>query len=156
MKNIRQFILFAICMVAVTVWAQQSQPAPDNDTHQQAGQGHGHGMGMGHGHDAMSADEHLQMLSQKLNLTDDQKAKIKPILQQHLNDRQTIMKDQSLSPEDKHAKMKASMDSAHSQIEAVLTPDQKKQFAEMMNDMHGKGKGMHAQSEGGKDNSQPK
>ena len=36
------------------------------------------------GHEAMgatSADAHLQMLSAKLNLTEDQKAKLKPILQ---------------------------------------------------------------------------
>jgi hypothetical protein len=98
---------------------------------------------MGHGHDMMNADEHLQVLSQKLNLTDDQKAKIKPILEQHLQERQSIMKDQSLSMEEKHTKMKASMDSAHSQIEAQLNDTQKKQFAEMMKDMHGEGKGMH-------------
>lgn len=140
MKQIRQFILFAVCTLAVAVWAQQGQPP-------QAGQGaesHEHmGRGMGQGHGPMSADEHLQMLSQRLNLTDDQKAKIKPILEEHLQQRQAIMKDESLSPEQKHSKMQASGDAAHSKIEPLLNDDQKKQFAEMMKEMHGPGKGMH-------------
>lgn len=162
MKQIRQFLLFAVCMVAVGVWAQQGKPAQGDDSHEHAGHGQGKGHGMGHGHDAMSADEHLQMLSQKLNLSDDQKAKIKPIIEQHLQERQSIMKDQSLSMEDKHAKMKTSMDNAHSQINAVLNDTQKKQFAEMMNDMHGEGKGMHGHGDhhgdhdGDKDKSTPK
>jgi Spy/CpxP family protein refolding chaperone len=154
MKQIRQFLLLAVSMLSVSVWAQQSQPAPNDDAHHRMGQG------KGHGHEAMSADDHLQMLSQKLNLTDDQKAKIKPIIEQHLQERQTIMKDQSLSREDKHSKMKASADSAHAQIEALLTDDQKKQFVEMMKDMHGEGKGMHGHGDhhgdSSKDNSSPK
>jgi TolA-binding protein len=157
MKQVRQFLLFAVCMVAVGAWAQ-NQPAQTDQSQQ--GQGHGHGKGMGHGHDSMNADEHLQMLSQKLNLTDDQKTKIKPIIEQHLQDRKTIMSDQSLSPEDKHAKMKTSMDNAHSQIAAQLNDTQKKQFAEMMNDMHGEGKGAHGHGDhhgdATKDNSSPK
>lgn len=143
MKQIRHVMMFAICMLAVAMWAQQSQPAQGDDQ-QHKGGGHGHGMGMGQGHGMMNADEHLQMLSQKLNLTDDQKAKIKPILEQHLKDRDAIMKDTSLTPEQKHEKMKASMDAAHAQMDPILNDEQKKQFAQMMQDMHGQGKGgMH-------------
>ena len=140
MKQIRQLMMFAVCMLAVAMWAQ-SQPAQGDDQ-QHKGGGHGHGMGQGHG--MMNADEHLQMLSQKLNLTDDQKAKIKPILEQHLKDRDAIMKDTSLTQEQKHEKMKASMDAAHAQMDPILNDEQKKQFAQMMQDMHGQGKGeMH-------------
>jgi Spy/CpxP family protein refolding chaperone len=138
MKQIRQYMLFAVCMLAVAVWAQQGQPAQGDEAHEHAGHGK-----MGHDHGPMSADEHLQMLSEKLNLTDDQKAKIKPIIEEHLQERQAIMKDQSLSPEQRHSKMQASMDSAHSKIEALLNDDQKKQFAQMMEEMHGQGKAMH-------------
>lgn len=158
MKQIRQVILFAVCMLAIAAWSQQSQPAQGDD-HQQMGQGHGHGMG--HGHGAMSADEHLQMLSEKLNLTDDQKAKIKPILEQHLQDRDAIMKDQSLSMEQKHEKMKASMDAAHAKIDPILNDEQKKQLAQMMQEGQGKGMGMHDHKDPhqhgqDKDNSSPK
>lgn len=140
MKQIRHFILFTVCTLAVAVWAQQGPPpqGSGNESHEHMGRGQ-----MGQGHQMMSADEHLQMLSQKLNLTDEQKAKIKPLIEEHLQQRQAIMKDESLTPEQKHSKMQASMDAAHSKIEALLNDDQKKQFAEMMKEMHGQGKGMH-------------
>jgi len=157
MKQIRHLMMFVICMLAVAAWAQQSQPTQSDD-HQHKGQGHGQGMGQGHG--AMNADEHLQMLSQKLSLTDDQKAKIKPILEQHMKDRDAIMKDTSLTPDQKHAKMKASMDAAHAQMDPILNDKQKKQFAEMMQDMHGQGKGgmhdHHGDHPQGKSDSSPK
>ena len=139
MKQIRQIMLFAICLLGVAVWAQQTPPAQGDNS--QAPAGHGK---MGHGQ-GMNADEHLQMLAQKLNLTDDQKAKIKPILEQHMQERQSIMKDQSLSQAEKHSKIQASMESAHTKIDPILTDDQKKQFAEMMKDMHS-GAGKHGES----------
>lgn len=158
MKQIRQVILFAVCMLAVAAWSQQSQPAQQGDDHQQMGQGQGHGMG--HGHGAMSADQHLQMLSEKLNLTDDQKAKIKPILEEHLKDRDAIMKDQSLSMDQKHEKIKASMDDSRAKIDPILNDQQKKQLDQMMQDMQNQGMGhdhkgahQHGQS---KDDSSPK
>ncbi len=158
MKQIRQFMLIAVCMVAVAMWAQQSQPSQpaqgDDHQHMGMGQGQGHGHGMGQG---MDPEQHFQMMSQKLNLTDEQKAKIKPIFDQHMKDRQAIMSDQSLTVDQKHAKMKESMDATHSRIEAILTPEQKKQFAQMMQDMHGdhKGMGMH-DHKGGHDHGQSK
>jgi uncharacterized protein YdeI (BOF family) len=138
MKQIRQVLLFAVCTLAVALWAQQSQTSQpaQTDEHQHIGQGHSHG--------PMSVDEHLQMLSQKLNLTDDQKAKVRPILEEHLKERDTVMKDQSLSMEQKHEKMKASMEAAHAKIDPILNDEQKKELAQMMQDMHGEHKGMHA------------
>jgi protein CpxP len=137
MKQIRKFSLLAVCTLAIAVWAQQGPPPESGQ-----GEHHDHMRGqMGAGH-MMSADEHLQMLSQRLNLTDDQKAKIKPIIEQHLQQRQAIMKDESLTPEQKHSKMQASMDAAHSKIEPLLNDEQKKQLAEMMKE-HGPGMGMH-------------
>ena len=155
MKQIRRITLCAICMLAVAAWSQQSQPSQGDD-HQKMGQGHG--QGMGHGHGMMNVDEHLQMLSEKLNLTDDQKAKIRPILEEHLQERNSIMKDQSLSPEQKHEKMKASMDAAHTKIDPILNDDQKKQLAQMMQEEQGKGMHDHKghQHEHSKDESSPK
>lgn len=139
MKQIRQLILFAVCMLAVGLWAQQSQPTQgDEQQHMGMGQGKGHGMGQGHG--MMNVDEHMDMLAKRLNLTDDQKAKIRPILEQHLKNADAIRKDQSLSPEQKHAKMKASMDAAHAKIDPILNDEQKKELAQMM---QGESKGMH-------------
>lgn len=139
MKQIRQLILFAVCMLAVGLWAQQSQPTQgDEQQHMGMGQGKGHGMGQGHG--MMNVDEHMDMLAKRLNLTEDQKAKIRPILEQHLKNADAIRKDQSLSPEQKHAKMKASMDAAHAEIDPILNDEQKKELEQMM---QSEGKGMH-------------
>ena len=71
------------------------------------------------------------------------------------------MKDQSLSMEQKHEKMKASMDDSRAKIDPILNDEQKKQFAQMMQDMHGQGMGMHdhkgAHQHGqSKDDSSPK
>lgn len=82
-----------------------------------------------------SADQQLQMLSEKLNLTDDQKAKIKPILEDQMKQMKAVHEDSSLSAEQKHDKMKSIHDSSHEQINAVLTPEQQAKFKEMQEHM---------------------
>lgn len=88
------------------------------------------------GHSAMgatanSAESHLQMLSEKLNLTEDQKAKLRPILEEQDQQLKAIHDDTSLSPEQVSAKKKAIHESFHEQINAVLTPEQQVKFKEM-------------------------
>lgn len=88
------------------------------------------------GHEAMGAaanspDAHLQMLSEKLNLTDEQKAKLKPILQDQAQQLKAVHDDTSLSPEQKTAKKKAIHESFHDRINAVLTLEQQAKFKEM-------------------------
>jgi Spy/CpxP family protein refolding chaperone len=75
-------------------------------------------------HAAAGADAHLQMLSQKLNLTDDQKTELKPILKVQEQQLKAIYGDTSLSPEQKAAKKKSLHESFLEQINAVLTPEQ--------------------------------
>lgn len=82
-------------------------------------------------HNGESVDQHLQMLSEKLNLTDDQKAKLKPILQDQMQQMKAVREDSSLSEQQKRAKMKSIHDSLHDQINAVLTPDQQAKFRQM-------------------------
>lgn len=75
--------------------------------------------------------QHLQRLSSELNLTDDQKQKIQPILQSEIQQLKTVHNDTSLSPDQKQAKMIGIRDSAKSQIAPILTPDQQKKLAAM-------------------------
>ena len=82
-------------------------------------------------HQGESADQHLQMLSEKLNLTDDQKAKLRPILQDQMQQMKAVREDSSLSEEQKRAKMKPIHESLHDQINAVLTPEQQAKFKQM-------------------------
>ena len=88
------------------------------------------------GHEAMGAaantpDAHLQMLTEKLNLTDEQRTKLKPILEDQSQQLKAVHDDTSLSPDQKTAKMKAIHASFHDQINAVLTPEQQAKLKEM-------------------------
>lgn len=80
---------------------------------------------------ATSPDAHLQMLSEKLNLTEDQKEKVKPILQDQAQQMKAIHNDPSLTSEQKAAKKKAIHETTHDQINAVLTPEQQEKFKQM-------------------------
>ena len=82
-----------------------------------------------------SADQQLQTLSEKLSLTDDQKAKIKPILEDQMKQMKAVHEDSSLSAEQKRDKMKSIHDTSHEQINAVLTPEQQTKFKEMQEHM---------------------
>jgi Spy/CpxP family protein refolding chaperone len=90
--------------------------------------------------DAASAnpDAKLQQISQQLNLTDDQKTKLKPILTEEAQQIQGVKDDTSMSPTDKKAKMHEIKASHRTQINEVLTPDQQKKWAEMRQSAHEK------------------
>ena len=73
----------------------------------------------------------LEWLSKELNLTDEQKAKVKPILEDEGKQMQAAKQDTSLSQEQKHDKMMQIHETTNSQINDILTPDQQKKFAEL-------------------------
>lgn len=74
---------------------------------------------------------YLQQVSTELNLTDDQKTQIKPILQNEFQQLKSVKDDASLSEDQKKSKAQEIHASAKSQISAVLTPDQQKKLAKM-------------------------
>jgi protein CpxP len=132
MSNPRWSILTILVLLAAGLtFAQPSQEsqAPTPDKH----------AGM---HHEESADQHLQMLSEKLNLTDDQKAKVKPVLQDQMQQMKAVREDSSLSEEQKRTKMKSIHESMHEQINAVLTPEQQVKFKQMKQEEMQKHKGM--------------
>ena len=66
----------------------------------------------------------LDQLAQQLNLTDDQKTKVKTILdaqQQKIRDLRT---DTSVAPEDRRAKVQSIREEAKAQMKTALTPEQ--------------------------------
>ena len=73
----------------------------------------------------------LQKLSNELNLTDDQKAQLKPVLQGEVQQLRSVHNDASLSDEQKGAKMKEIHEGAKSQINSILTPEQQQKLAAM-------------------------
>jgi Spy/CpxP family protein refolding chaperone len=75
--------------------------------------------------------ELLQKIAAELNLSDDQKAKIKPILQGEVEELRGVKNDASLSPEQKQAKSKQIHEASKSKIGEILTPKQKEKWAAM-------------------------
>jgi protein CpxP len=85
-----------------------------------------HGGGM-----MASPAQRLEHLSQQLNLSDDQKAKIKPMLEDEAQKMQALHNDTSLSRQDRRAKMMEIHQATNDQVRSVLTEDQQKKFADM-------------------------
>jgi Spy/CpxP family protein refolding chaperone len=80
----------------------------------------------------MSPDQKLQMMTSQLNLTTDQQAKIKPILESESQQMQALHQDSSLSREDRMSKMQQIRQGTNEQIKPILTSDQQQKFSEMM------------------------
>jgi Spy/CpxP family protein refolding chaperone len=70
-------------------------------------------------------------LAEQLNLTDDQKPKVKAILGDQMEQMRDLWQDPSLSREDRMAKMKAIREATDAKLKAVLTVDQFKKFQDM-------------------------
>ena len=132
-KFCRSMLTTVVVLASCLLWAGQTNAAPQTSPQ---------------GHEAMgtsSPEAHLQMLSEKLNLTEDQRAKLKPILQDQARQMKAVRDDPSLTPEQKAAKKKAIHETTHDQINAVLTPEQQEKFKEMKREGMEKHKDMNHQ-----------
>jgi Spy/CpxP family protein refolding chaperone len=79
----------------------------------------------------MDPQRMLQKLSDQVNLTDDQKAKILPLYQAAFDQGKALHDDASLSDDEKREKMRAIMQSTRKQIGDLLTPEQKEKLKEL-------------------------
>ena len=70
----------------------------------------------------------LEHLKTALNLTDGQTKQVAAILKDQMKQGMAIRDDDSLSDDDKQAKIQASRKATHDKIRALLTPDQQKTF----------------------------
>ena len=128
-------ILLAIAL-PLTMAAQTE--APPAQPQGQMGEHHDH---MGRMGGPPSPQQHLDHLSKMLNLTDDQKAKIKPILENESTQVQSLQQDTSLSMQDRHTKMRGIHDTTMGQVRPLLTTDQQTKL-DSMKQHEGMGKGM--------------
>jgi len=74
----------------------------------------------------------LQAAVESLNLTDDQKAKVKDIFADAKTKRQAVSSDASLSEEQKKAKMKELHSATMAKLNEVLTPEQQTELKTKM------------------------
>jgi Spy/CpxP family protein refolding chaperone len=135
-------IALPLAMVAQTE-APPAQPQGQMGDHQHMGRMGG----------PPSPQQHLDHLSKMLNLTDAQKAQIKPILENEFTQVQSLHKDTSLSPQDRHTKMRGIHDTTVGQIRPLLTSDQQAKLDSMkqhggMGHDKGMGHGMGSKGEG--------
>lgn len=91
----------------------------------------------GEHHEAMKA----------LNLTDDQKKQIKQFHQDAKAQAQAIKKDQTLSADQRKAKLQELHQSTQDKVASVLTPEQKQKWEQMRAEHKGKG-GKHHHKKG--------
>ena len=70
----------------------------------------------------------LQELSTQLNLTDDQKAQLKPIVQDEIQKLRAVNDDASLTADQKKAKFTDIRQSYKSQMVSILNPEQQKKL----------------------------
>ena len=74
----------------------------------------------------------LQAAVESLNLTDDQKAKVKDIFADAKTKRQAVSNDASLSDDQKKAKMKELHSGTMAKLNEVLTPEQQTELKSKM------------------------
>jgi Spy/CpxP family protein refolding chaperone len=66
----------------------------------------------------------FERMAEELNLTDDQKPKVKAIMDAQRQKMRDLREDDSLSDDDRRAQMKTIHEDTATQLKAVLTPDQ--------------------------------
>ena len=120
-KNVSRFLTMALGLglLSLPVMSQ---------TGSKGSMGEGQGR---HHHGMRTADEQLEHLTKALNLSADQQAKIKPILQDQHSQIESLKQNTSMSKEDRHGKFKQIRQETHQKIRDVLIDDQKAKFAEM-------------------------
>jgi periplasmic protein CpxP/Spy len=72
----------------------------------------------------------LERLSQQLNLTDQQRAKIRPVLRHEIERIMQVRSNTSLSQGESQRRIKLIHGDTHQRIGEFLTPEQKKQWQE--------------------------
>lgn len=91
----------------------------------------------------------LQGILDKLELTDAQKDKVKPVIADQREKMQALRGDTSLSREDRMAKMKEINDAVDAKLKDILTADQYAKFQELRKQMPAGGRRRQQNSDAG-------
>ena len=79
----------------------------------------------------------LRGMTKKLALTPDQQSQLLPVLQDHASQWEAIRGDATLSPRDRHAKLKGLRDDTQAKIKAILTDSQNQAYERMRQQKRG-------------------
>jgi protein CpxP len=72
-----------------------------------------------------SIDERMAEMTRRYNLTEEQQQKLRPMLEQEMQQARSIRTDKSLTPEQKKQKLAEMHKQMHTQMQSVLTPEQR-------------------------------
>ena len=145
MNRFHSIAIGTILIFTLAAPAQQAATAPgapDKNEHNQLGTQDG----------VPTVDEQLEVLTVKLDLTTDQQTRIKPILQGVHDATVKISQDQSLSREERLARVRPIRYKAHDQIREILNDEQKKKLEQYMQGPHPE---MHGNLSGATSSPQP-
>lgn len=122
-------LLAVVLLAACAAFSQDSsQPAPAPKQNRMHGD---------------SAEKRLKRMSKRLNLTDEQKEKLRPILADEEKQATAVDADTTLNQQQRHKKMREIRLNSRSQMDSILTPEQKEQMPKMR--AGGGGGGRHRQ-----------
>lgn len=136
--------MFSVVTVPVAAVAQSSAAQDAQSQAQDAQQQSADAMNTAQ---QSSVDSRLQAISDKLNLSDDQKTKLKPILQDEASQLKALKSDTSMTSDQKMDKAKEIRASHKSQIDAILTPEQQQKWQQMKDQAVENKMGQHEKQE---------
>lgn len=82
-------------------------------------------------HGPMTPEEQLARMTKQLKLTDEQQAKIKPIIEEQHQKIMDLRQDTSMSREDRFAKFREVRQESMEKIKPILNPSQRKKWEKM-------------------------
>jgi Spy/CpxP family protein refolding chaperone len=114
-------------LASVAIAQQDSTPPPPPQTGQTQGPPQGGGPG-GRGGDP---ERRIEMVQKHLNLSDDQTAQFKTIMETQRSKMEALRADTTTAPADKRSQMMAIHQDADTKIHAMLSPEQAKKYDAM-------------------------
>lgn len=81
-------------------------------------------------------EQHMKLFTERLALTSDQQIKIKPILQETIEATHKLMKDETISPEERSENLRPRLERADKQIRELLNDLQKEKLDGLERELH--------------------
>ncbi|HEX4748006.1 MAG TPA: hypothetical protein VH302_00560 [Bryobacteraceae bacterium] len=101
------------------------------------------------GHRPLDPNRQIKMLTKRLNLTAEQQNQVLPILSDRQQQIASIQADNSLSPTDRHTKVRAIREDSDTKIRAVLNDNQKQAYDQMLRQQRERMQQRHEQRQSG-------
>ncbi|HXH49499.1 MAG TPA: hypothetical protein VNM47_09150 [Terriglobia bacterium] len=86
----------------------------------------------------MTPEDQLARMTKQLQLTDEQQAKIKPIIEEQHKQMMDLRQDTSMSREDRFAKFREVRQQSLEKIKPILTTEQQKKWQKMQEERRGR------------------